>query len=103
MTPKEYIEKKIEASTVVKRHVLPLLDYYLYAPDGKNNFSVMCTDTEPHFIKCLMLYPKAFCSLYEVFYFDYSKTAITELQFFIMQKVDAAFALIGNREKGGSK
>lgn len=94
MTPKEYIEKKQEAALLVKHHSLPLLDYYLYAPDGKHNFSVMCTDVAPHYIKCLMLYPQQFCSLYEVFYFDYKKNIITDLNFFIMQKVDAAFARI---------
>lgn len=98
MTPKEYIESRLEASLLVKRNIIQLMDYYVYAPDGKNNFSIMCLDVEGQKkIRCLMLYPSAYCNMYEVFYYDLTKNLASEMQYVFKCKIDAAFANIAKK------
>ena len=91
MTPREYIESRLEAHQLVKHYYL-YFDYFKYAPDGENYFTVFCFDDDNSAdLKCLLIYPEKISSLYKKFVYHKDKDG--DLHYFLKCKCDAAFAM----------
>lgn len=91
MTPKEYIESRREAHLLVKHYYLDF-DFFKYAPDGKNYFTVFCFDNDDSGdLRCLLIYPEQILRIYDKFVYHKDKDG--DLQYFLRCKCDAAFAM----------